>query len=116
MPFGLCNAPDTFVKLMNDVLCPNIDSNFSVYLDDILFYSTTKEDQISHLMHMLEILKKHQLLENLKKCEFSQQSLVYLEYVISVGELKIDPAKMEVIMKWSVPINYTEVRRFILAA
>ena len=62
---------------------------------------------------MLETLKKHQLLANLNKCEFAQQSLVYLGYVIDGGELKIDPANMEAIMKWPVPTNVTEVRSFV---
>jgi len=38
---------------------------------------------------------------------------VYLGYVIGGGEMKIDPSKMEVIMKWSVPTNVSEVRGFI---
>jgi hypothetical protein len=38
---------------------------------------------------------------------------VYLGYVISGGELKIDPTKMESIMKWTVPTNVTEVRSFV---
>ena len=58
-------------------------------------------------------MKKHQLLANLKKCEFAQQSLMYLGYVIGGGELKIDPSKMEDIMKWSVPTNVTKIRSFI---
>jgi len=62
---------------------------------------------------VLETLKKHQLLENLKKCEFVQQSLVHLGYVISGGELKIDPSNMEAIMKWLVPTNASEVMSFI---
>lgn len=62
---------------------------------------------------MLETLKKHQLLANLKKCEFAQQSLLYLGSVIGGGELKIDPSKMEAIMKSSVPTNVFEVRSFI---
>ena len=62
---------------------------------------------------MLESLKKHQLLANLKKCEFAQQSLVYLGYVIGGGELKIDPSKMEAIMKWPVPTNVSKVKIFI---
>lgn len=62
---------------------------------------------------MLETLKKHQLLPNLKKCKFVQQSLVYLGYVIGGGELNIDPSKMEAIMKWLVPTNVTKVRSFI---
>jgi len=60
-------------------------------------------------MQVMEILKKHQLLANLKKRESTQHSLVYLGYVIGGGELKIDPSNMEVIKKWSVP----EVRIFI---
>jgi hypothetical protein len=50
-------------------------------------------------MQVLETLKKHQLMANLKKYEFAQQSLVYLGYVIGGGKLKINPAKMEAIMK-----------------
>jgi hypothetical protein len=88
---------------MNDVLHPYLDSFVIVYLDDILVYISTWEEHISHLMQVLETLKKHQLLANLKKCEFSQQSLVYLGY----------PTKMEAILKWLVPTNVTEVRIFV---
>eukprot|EP00253_Pinus_taeda_P004842 PITA_04842 len=95
---------------MNDVVRPFIDSFVIVYLDDILVSSATWEGNISHLMQVMETLMKHQLLANLKKCEFAQQSLVYLGYVVGGGELKIDPSKMEAIMKWSVPTNVTEAQ------
>jgi hypothetical protein len=64
-------------------------------------------------MQVLETLKRHYLLAKLKKCEFSQQSLVYLGYVIGGGELNIDPPKMEAIIKWPTPTNFTEFRRFV---
>ena len=64
-------------------------------------------------MQVLKTLKKHQLLANLKKCEFAQRSLVYLGYVIGGGELKIDPATMRTIMKWPVPTNVTKGRNFV---
>jgi hypothetical protein len=48
-----------------------------------------------------------------RSVSFAQQYLVYLGYVIGGGELKIDPTKMEAIMKWSVPTNVSEVRSFI---
>jgi len=64
-------------------------------------------------MQMLETLRKHCLLTNLKKCEFAQKTLVYLGYVIGSGELKIYPSDMEAIMKWSLPTNVFDVTSFI---
>jgi hypothetical protein len=72
MPFGLCNAPTKFMRLMNDVLHPYLDSFVIVYLDDTLVYSATWEEHISHLLQVLETLKKHQLLANIKKCKFAR--------------------------------------------
>jgi hypothetical protein len=51
-------------------------------------------------------------MENLKKSEFSQQSLAYLGYLIDAGELKIDLENMEATMKWLVTTNVTKFRIF----
>jgi hypothetical protein len=50
MPFGLCNALDTFMRLVNDVLRPYLDSFFVFYWDNILVYSGTWEEHMSHPM------------------------------------------------------------------
>lgn len=52
MPFGLRNAPTTFMRLMNDVLCHFIDSFVIAYLDDILVYSATWVEHMPHLTHV----------------------------------------------------------------
>jgi len=101
------------MRLMNDVYLPYLDSFVIVYLDDIMVYSATWEEHMSHLMQVLETIKKHQLISNLKKCKFAQQRLVYLGYVINGGERKIDLKNMEVIMKWPVRTNFIEVRSFV---
>jgi hypothetical protein len=49
MPFGLCNAPATFMILMNDMPCTFIDSFVILYLDDILIFSNTWQEHISHV-------------------------------------------------------------------
>jgi hypothetical protein len=101
---------------MNDVLHPLLDYFVIVYLDDILIFNSTLEEHISHLKQVLDTLKRHQLLANLKKCEFGRQSLVYLGHMIGGGELKIDPMKIEAISKWLTPTSITKVRSFMGAA
>jgi hypothetical protein len=68
--FCLHNARATFMHLMNEELCPCLNSFLIVYLDDILICSSTWEEHMSHLIKVLETMKKHQLLTNLNKCEF----------------------------------------------
>jgi hypothetical protein len=116
MPFGLCNAPTTFMRVMNDVLRPFLDDFVIVYLDDILIFSKTREEHIEHVKRFLDVLRKEQLFLKLSKCEFGKTSLIYLGHIVGGGELKIDPSKVKVILEWSRPSNVTEVRRFLGAA
>jgi hypothetical protein len=59
MPFGLCNAPTTFVWLMNDVLHHFINSFVIVYVDDILVFNNSWKEHISHVTQVLETLNKN---------------------------------------------------------
>ena len=70
MPFGLCNAPATFQRLMNKVFVDNIGKFIAVYLDDILIFSRNLDEHWQHLRWALEQLRKAKLYGRLHKCEF----------------------------------------------
>ena len=59
VPFGLTNAPSTFMYLMNNVSSRYLDTFVLVFLDDILIYSKNKEEHVEHLSLTLQLLREH---------------------------------------------------------
>jgi hypothetical protein len=116
MPFGLCNAPTTFMRVMNYVLRPFLDDCVIVYLNDILIFRKSREDHVMHVKQVMDVLKKENLILKMSKCEFGKTSLVYLGHIVGGGELKIDISKVKVILDWPKPNNVIEVRIFLGAS
>jgi hypothetical protein len=94
MPFGICNAPTTFMRVMNDVFMPFLDNFVIVYLDDILIFSETWDEHVRHVKQVLDTLQRENMYAKLSKCEFGKIALVYLGHIIGGGQLKIDPSKL----------------------
>jgi len=107
------NAPNTFMKVMNDVLHPFIVSFIVVYLDDIIVYSSTWEEHVLNIRQVFQSFHRDKLLLKHSKCEFGKESLVYLGHVIGHGKLKIDPSNISAIVDWTKPTNVTKVRSFL---
>jgi hypothetical protein len=113
VPFGLTNAPATFMCLMNSVLHPYLDKFVIVFIDDILVYSKNEEEHVEHLAAVLRLLREHQLYAKLNKCSFFQTEVHYLGHVVSKEGIAVDPEKIRAIMEWVAPKNVDEVRSFM---
>lgn len=78
MPFGLTNAPAVFQGLVNNVLCDFLNRFVFVYIDDILIFSRSQSEHISHVRQVLQRLLENRLFVKAEKCEFMlSQSLFW---------------------------------------
>ena len=105
MPFGLNNAPATFMDLMNRVFQPYLDRFITVLIDDILVYSGSSEEHSEHLRIVLQTQREQQLYAKLSKCQFWLDRVAFLGHVISAEGVIVDPYKIEVVVNWKPPKN-----------
>ena len=113
MPFGLCNAPSTFQRLMNKVFAEEINSFVLVYLDDILVYSRSIEEHWDHLQRAMEKLRQAKLYGRLHKCEFLKDKVDYLGFEVSADGVNASPEKVKAILDWPRPQTVHDVRSFL---
>ena len=113
MPFGLTNAPAAFMELMNRVFRPYLNKFVVVFIDDILVYSRDEQEHEQHLKIVLQTLREKKLYAKLSKCDFWLKEVSFLGHIVSAEGIRVDPAKIEVVVNWKPPQNVTEVRSFL---
>ena len=113
MPFGLCNAPATFQRCMQQVLGKLMYNGVVCYLDDILIYS---RDLSSHLQLLDEVfgrLANAGFRLNLKKSKFLQTETRFLGHIVSRNGIRVDEAKVTAISNFPKPMNAASLSRFL---
>ncbi len=112
MPFGLCNAPSVFQRLMDQVLV-GCDDFAKVYIDDILVVSDSWEVHVRHLRCLLGVLREAGLTCKKSKCVFGKRRLEFLGHVIGDGMMKVPEARIKAIENHPVPRTKKQLRAFL---
>lgn len=113
MPFGLCNAPATFERMIDNVLRGLKWKTCLCYLDDIVIFSRTFEEHLLRLDEILTCLSKAGLQLNTKKCKFASKSIKVLGHVVSQDGIRPDPDKINAVLNFPRPQRQKELRSFL---
>ena len=113
LPFGLTEGFSSLQYYMNDILFEFLDKFCSVYLDDILIYSNSLSEHKEHVHKVLTAIQAADLQIDIDKSEFYVQKTHFLDVIVGVNGIKMDPIKIKAIVQWATPRNLKEVQSFL---
>ena len=112
MPYGLCNAPVTFQRLMHNCLSELNLTYTLIYLDDVIVFSQTEEEHLHRLWVVFARFLEHELKLKPSKCHFLQDQITFLGHEILADGMKPGTANLKAIVEMAPPKTYTEIWRF----
>ena len=113
MPFGLCNAPPTFQRLMLNCLGELNLTYCLIYLDDVIIFSRTEEEHLERMHVVFDSLRKHGLKLKPSKCDVFKTEINYLAHHVSKKEVLPSKKNLEAIAECLPPDTYTKVKSFV---
>ena len=113
MPYGLCNAPATFQRLMQNCLGELNLKYALIYLNNVIVYSETEEEHLVRLRAMLERFMEHGLKLKPSKCNFFHTEISYLGHKVSTAGMEPGTEGLKGIAEIVPLATYTQVRKFL---
>lgn len=113
MPFGLCNAPGTYQRLMDLTLAGLQWKTSLIYLDDVIILGNDFGQHLDNLKEVFERIRAAKLKINPEKCQLLRESVHFLGHIVSAEGVKTDPQKVAAVKNWATPSNVDELRAFI---
>lgn len=113
MPQGLCNAPATFQRSMDQLLGDLKLSSVLIYLDDITVFSRTFDLHLDHLKEVFLRLCAANLKLKKEKCSFLQSQLEFLGHTISSQGIMPQSSKCKSINNMPIPTSLRDIQAFL---
>ena len=113
MPFGLCNVPSTYQRLLWILLRGLISQICLAYLDDVNVFSRSLTQHLDDLRAVFTRILGVGLKLKLLKCHLFRDEFLYLGHIINSSGVSPDPAKLRVLSTWPVPATVCEIKSFL---
>ena len=113
MPFGLCNAPPTFQRLMQNCLGELNLTYCLIHLDDVIVFSDTPDEHLWRMRVVFDCLREHGLKLKPSKCEVFKSEINYLAHHVSQKGVLPSKKNLESIAQCPTPDTYTKVKSFV---
>jgi hypothetical protein len=113
MPFGLCNAPATFERLMESVLRGLVYDTCLVYLDDIIVMGRTFLEHLDNLRKVFQRLRGANRKMNPVKCRLFRKEVRYLGHIVSPQGVTTETEKLEDVRCCPQPMDKHQLRSFL---
>ena len=113
MPFGSCNAPPTFQRLMLNCLGELNLTYCLIYLDDEIMFSQTEEEHLEQMHVVFDRFREHGLKLKPSKCEVFKTEINYLAHHVCKRGVLPSKKNLEAIAQCPPPDTYTKVKSFV---
>ena len=113
IPFGLCNALETFQRCMMGIFSDMIEIIFEIFMDDFLVFGDSYEGWLENLCKVLERCQEKNLMLNWEKCHFMVTQGIVLGHIVSKNRIEVDKAKVELISNLHTPKCVRDIRSFL---
>ena len=113
MPYGLCNVPTTFQRLMQNSLHELNLTYALIYLDNIIVYSHMEEEHLTHLRAVFKRFWESGLKPKPSKCNFFCTEINYLGHTISAKGMEPGMEGVKAITQMVLQTTYTSIHQFL---
>jgi hypothetical protein len=113
LSFDLTDDSTTFQQFVNDNFLDFLDEFLVIYLNDLIIYSDNLQNHQKQIKKVLQRLREIELQANIDKCEFHVFETKFLDLIMRRDEVKMNSAKIQVIVEWATSRHLKEVQTFL---